>query len=296
MKLIEFRSGEKVESLKVILQRYFEKNLKDDSFDSFSLNPVVYVTDRKIKDFSYKVKAKAKIVLVIDDGKECAPLKVAFENKELVVFDKPYGLSTQGTLKRHEDNLYDQARLHYIKEKNFPSGLPYVGLHHRLDRDTSGLVLMTKMRSANKEISDLFKERKIKKSYIAFVEYGEKSFPKKWTCKAKIQRGFSKRHPFIFKVNDEGDEAITEFEVIKSVSPNYHILKCFPKTGRTHQLRVHLSYQGLPILGDRVYGRKKTALRLMLHAQELSFSFSGSEIRVLSSLDQEDLMSFLPEL
>ncbi|MCJ8276158.1 MAG: pseudouridine synthase, partial [Bdellovibrionales bacterium] len=214
MKLVEFKSGERKEKLGDILEEYFSKFLNDSSFEKFKKDHIVYVSDRRIRGLDYPVKPRAKIVVVLREGDFTSP-SVVFENKQIVILDKVIGLPTQGTLKKHEDNLYDQVRLHYLMEKNFPAGLPYVGLHHRLDRDTSGLVLMTKQRSVNKDVSDLFQKRKITKTYWAFCEKGESSIKPKWTYRCLIERGFSKRHPFIFKVSDKGDEAITDFKVLE---------------------------------------------------------------------------------
>lgn len=240
----------------------------------------VYVNDRKVVDDNRIIRPRSKILLVNKNSKK-PQLDIVLEEKEFIVLNKPHGLPTQKTLKRNEVNLYDQVRLFFILEKGFPSGLPYVGLHHRLDRDTSGLVLMAKMRSVNKEIADLFKNRQITKVYRARTEWTQKRPPAKWLEQNKILRGFHSKHRFYFKISKgSGDTAITEYQYVKSIEGEFHELLCFPKTGRTHQLRVQLKNLGWPILGDRVYGRKSTAQRMMLHAESLSFYLRGKEYRV----------------
>lgn len=279
--IVEFRSGKNKESLKVLL----EKNLKD----SFSFSDLsVYIGEKKVRDDKFILRPQSKVT-VVQKKVERLHLSIVYEDKELIVIDKPYGLPTQGTLKKQEANLYDYVRYHYYLEKRSPQGFPYVGLHHRLDRDTSGLVLMTKQRSANKEASDLFKLRKIHKTYYAYVEAGDKSPQKQWIYRCHIERSFSKRHPFIFKVSDKGDEAITEFKLLETIEDKYHLIECKPLTGRTHQLRVQLSHLGWPILGDRVYGRKKTAPRLMLHAAKLNFVWKGKDMNIESPLKKDEL-------
>ncbi len=248
------------------------------------INPqawAVYCNDRRIDRWDKSIRPRSKLVLAA----QFAPpvdLSTAYEDSKIVVLDKPADLPTQKTLKNFEDNLYDQARLFYLQSKAFPAGLPYVGLHHRLDRGTSGLVLMTKQRQANKEVSDLFKNRKIYKEYVAFVEWGDGSLPAKWRQTDPIKRGPAQKKRFYFKVDPSGESAISEFHVIDSVPEKYFMLACFPKTGRTHQLRVHLAHKGHPVLGDSVYGRKATASRLMLHARQLEFVFGGKKLKIES--------------
>ena len=102
----------------------------------------------------------------------------------------------------------------------------------------------------------------------------------------------SENFPFQFFVDDKvGDEAITEFRLVKSEEGKCHWIECFPKTGRTHQLRVHLSHLGWPILGDRVYGHKDSAPRLMLHAQRLKFLFQGQVIECEAPMSNTEGLS-----
>ncbi len=277
---IEFKSSETPERLSELVQ----KALSQANIAPQMQNPkkwVVYCNDRKHSDWKRLIRPRSKIVVV---DREAPPvnLEIAFENKEFLVVDKPQGLPTQKTLKTYEDNLFDQVRLFFIQQKSFPGGLPYVGLHHRLDRGTSGLVLLSKMRSANKEIADLFKDRTIEKEYEAYVEYEEGRLPSEWEQKDPIRRGSAKKKKFFFEVGEGGDSAHSKFRVLDKKEDHWYRLRALPKTGRTHQLRVHLSFKGHPVLGDSVYGRKKTASRLMLHAQSLNFKWRGEEIKISS--------------
>lgn len=241
----------------------------------------VYCNDRLVKGWKPKLRPKSRLVFAARFAPPLS-LEIAFEDKHIVVFDKPEGLPTQPTLKSYEDNLFFQARLFYLQEKKFPVGLPYVGLHHRLDRGTSGLVLMTKQRQANKEVSDLFKNRKITKEYEAIVEWGDGDLPSRWRQEDPIKRKTGQKKKFFFMVDPTGDSAISEFQVLEKKEGECFHVACFPKTGRTHQLRVHLSHKGHPILGDSVYGRKKSAPRLMLHAARLQFRFNGHDHEIRS--------------
>ena len=272
---LNFRIGEKAQSLESFVQSV--KSPKP----ILQKNWVAYVSHRRYDNWKRLVRARTQIVLVHKDIAN-PHLKIAYQDKNLIVLDKPTGLPTQKTLKKNETNLFEQVQIHFVLEKKFPVGLPYVGLHHRLDRDTSGLVLMTKQRSANKEVSLLFKDRKIKKTYLAKTEWVREIKKKKWIEKGSIARSPKKNQPFFFQVKKEGQSAQTEFEWVESCEDQWHLFKCYPKTGRTHQIRVHLAHCGFPVLGDRLYGNKESAPRLMLHAQALEFKFKGETIHVHS--------------
>ncbi len=278
---IEFKSSDYATPLKDIVAHGLKTaniNMAHESIKDWA----VYVNDRMMPSMNKSIRPRSRVLLV---SRKAPPvdLQITKEAKDWLILDKPTDLPTQKTLKAFEDNLYDQVRLYFIQQKDFPQGLPYVGLHHRLDRGTSGLVLMTKQRSANKEIADLFKHRKIQKQYIALVEEGETSPPEKWRQKDFIKRGSTSKLKFFFKVSDSGDEAISEFQRVETLPGLGHKILCRPKTGRTHQLRVQLAHKGFPILGDSVYGNKKSAPRLMLHAQSLEFPYKGEIQKVESS-------------
>lgn len=284
MLLHEFKTPPATDKLEALISNFLEAN----QFDfGESKDWVVYVNDRLYTQWGKSIRGRSKVVLV-SRKMDKPTLDIIFESKELIVLNKPETLPTQKTLKQVEDNLYDQVRKHYLLTKNFPQGLPYVGLHHRLDRMTSGLVLMTKQRSANKEISDLFKNKKIQKEYIAYCQWGKELPPQKWTEKNRVGRGKHKKHRFYFTVTKNGDEAITDFELMESCEGKWHKFKCRPRTGRTHQLRVQLAHKGYPIIGDWVYGEKLAHQRLMLHARKLEFQFKDQKLSVLAEPTWEE--------
>ncbi|MEM7645266.1 MAG: RluA family pseudouridine synthase [Pseudomonadota bacterium] len=277
MDYFEFKTGDRGARLTDLIEKHLDEKASLFSFKEWA----IYVSHRKVHSEKLSVRPRS-MIFGVRIKQEFPKLEVAFENRELIVFDKPSGLSTQKTLYQDEINLYDLGKLMFLGQKGMPQGFPYLGLHHRLDRDTSGLVLMTKMRSANKAIADLFSHRKIKKSYLAFCEFGQGNPQQSWVEKNRIRKGRHKRHKFFFEVGDEGQEAVSEFECLKSVDKRWHQLSCRPRTGRTHQLRVQLAHCGWPILGDRIYGDKKSASRLMLHAQALEFPWKGEVLKIES--------------
>lgn len=276
--LLETRSPDHPVLVIDVLQPLLKKEKRGERIAD-QKNWALYCNDRLWKDWKKKIRARSKMVFV-DRKAEARPLAVVFEDKSLIILNKPEGLPTQKTLKSFEANLYDQVRHHYILMKDFPSGLPYVGLHHRLDRDTSGLVLMTKQRSANKEVADLFKDHKIEKKYLAYAEWGDGQMPSSWRQEDLIARGSTKKKKFFFEVSDQGDHAVTEFKRLEHKEGEWFLVHCSPKTGRTHQIRVQLRSKGYPILGDVVYGDKSRAKRMMLHAHSLEFVFEGKKVEV----------------
>ncbi len=282
---IESKTSEDWILAKDLIQKLLEKtnqSLKESQW-------VLYVNEDRWDDWNKKIKPRTKIVLIKKLAQE-PEIHIVKQEDGWVVVNKPYNLPTQATLKRFEDNLYERVRKHFVVKKNYPKKIPYVGLHHRLDRGTSGLVLMTLKKSFNKEVSSLFKERRIQKEYICYTEPGVKAPPQFWREENFIKRESAKKKKFFFQVSDNGDKAISEFKLIDR-NDHYNIIKCFPKTGRTHQLRVQLSHLGYPILGDAVYGRKKSAPRLMLHAFSLGFKINGQDYKVECDPDWPEIIT-----
>lgn len=233
-----------------------------------------YVKDRRADNADLFVKRKAIVSVLVPDTCfskkpfQIKPEHIAFEDSDIVIADKPIGLSTQGTQVFGEDHLYGALIAHYTERH--PNRLAYVGMHHRLDRETSGLVIFTKKPSMNKPIAEQFQEHKITKRYLAVVQGAA---PKKaWTVKAPIGRIHSKVKEFRFGIDlKKGEAAETRFTPVKSISDELHLVECQPITGKTHQIRIHLAHSGLPIVGDSVYGVKNGG-RMMLHAYQLSLT------------------------
>ena len=284
MFFLELRTPDRFVSIDEAMGLALKKRLKEEAL---SQDHYFYVNEKRQNSIKFKVRPSSRFLFYFDlkdSHFKSQPMQdswVVHEDKEIVVINKPAGLSTQQTLKSHETHLFGEARLYYLKKHNWPMNLPYVGLHHRLDRDTSGLVLMTKKKGANKEVSELFKSRKIIKKYMALVEAGTEKPPEKWVERGRIKRGFSPKHPFIFKVaKTGGNDALSEFRYMRSLEDGTHLVEAFPKTGRTHQLRVHLAHKDWPIIGDRVYNPNEKGEGLKLHAYRLDFQLKGKDFSV----------------
>jgi RluA family pseudouridine synthase len=201
--------------------------------------------------------------------------RILFEDDDLIVIDKPPGLPAQPTVDENRDNLFTALKRFLSRERGFED--PYLGVHQRLDRDTSGAVLFTKSQRVNAAIADVFAKRQGVKIYQALTvprpESGLASQPRQeWTIRNQLGRVMPKLKQARYgAVRSGGVHAETSFRVLAEY-PRGVWLKAIPKTGRTHQIRVHLFEYGLPILGDDLYGPAVNAApRLMLHAVELSF-------------------------
>lgn len=193
---------------------------------------------------------------------------VIFEDENVIVLDKPAGL-----LSMKKGEYSTEATL-----EDF--GL----LVHRLDRDTSGVVILAKNESTQKLLRKQFQDRKVKKTYYAVV-CGR---PKLDEAMIDLPLARNLRRPTTFQVDPNGKPAQTHYKALKT-NDKYSLLELRPTTGRTHQLRVHLNYLGVPILGDPVYGEPKSRpTRLYLHAKELEITIPKSQRKVFQSeLPQE---------
>lgn len=199
---------------------------------------------------------------------------IVLDRDGVVAANKPSGLSTQRTRVSDRRNL--QALLIDIL------GDPGLRAVHRLDRDTSGVVLFARDRASTAALHKQFRERTIHKTYQAVVTPAPAQ--EAWTVKGYIERMVapsSKPGPLMFCLTDgpEGKHSETGFRRL-AVNGDCALIEARPVTGRTHQLRVHLAHGGHPIMGDRMYGDPQNAQRLMLHAAALEFSIGDEALRL----------------
>jgi 23S rRNA pseudouridine1911/1915/1917 synthase len=212
---------------------------------------------------------------------------ILFEDEDLIAVDKPPGLPAQPTLDESRDNLFAAVNRSLSNRNRIEK--PYVGVHHRLDRDTSGVVLFTKSERVNAAVAETFAKHRVTKIYHALTVPRGTSGLKEWTVKNYLGNISSKSKRARYgAVKSDGKFAETSFRVFEEYPAGIWI-EAIPRTGRTHQIRVHLSEYGLPILGDDLYGPNplhSTAPRLMLHAAELIFPHpvTGRGIRIKSPL------------
>jgi 23S rRNA pseudouridine1911/1915/1917 synthase len=197
---------------------------------------------------------------------EDIPLHIIYEDSDLLVVDKPAGLAVHPA-PGHPAHTLVNAILGYLPGLAEDAGSLRPGIVHRLDKDTSGLIVVAKNRLAQANLSEQFKSRRVSKSYLVLVK--GKLTPEKGTIEADIGRDPHNRQRMA--VVAEGREARTEYRVVRYIG-KYSLLEIKPETGRTHQIRVHLAAIGFPVVGDVTYGFKSPHLsRQFLHASRLGF-------------------------
>ena len=206
---------------------------------------------------------------------EDIPLEILYEDEAIICINKPVGMVVHPA-PGHPTGTFVNALLHHCKSLPLQDLRP--GIVHRLDKDTSGVLLAAKTLDAHKQLIESFSNRRIDKEYLT-ITVGKPS-------KASIDSPIG-RHPVKRKemaIVETGRHALTHFEVIDS-REGFSFVRVKPVTGRTHQIRVHLKTQNAPILGDPIYGpenlsRKMGANRTLLHAHRLSFSHPSTGERV----------------
>jgi len=202
---------------------------------------------------------------------EDIPLNIIYEDDDLLVVDKPAGLAVHPA-PGHPGHTLVNAVLNYLPglAENGDSLRP--GIVHRLDKDTSGLLLVAKNRVAHANLSEQFKSRSVAKSYLVLVR--GKLTPESGFIEAAIGRDPRNRQRMA--VVSRGREARTEYRVVRYVG-DCSLLEIKPETGRTHQIRVHLAAIGFPVMGDTTYGVKSSHLsRQFLHAAKLGFKLPST--------------------
>lgn len=227
-------------------------------------------------------------------------LSIVYEDDELLVVNKQAGI----TVNRSETTLHQVTLQDLIEKEDKINSkdedsefIQRSGVVHRLDKETSGLILVAKNSSAFRNLQAQFKERTVEKSYLALA-HGN-IVPK--TGEINVPVGRLPWNRKRFGIIAGGRPSITSYEVIESLSngkENFSLVRLFPKTGRTHQIRVHLKYINHPILGDPLYGGRKTSRedrktleRFFLHAEAISFFHPKTNERMMFRADLPEELS-----
>ncbi len=200
------------------------------------------------------------------------PVSVVYEDDDLLVVDKPAGMVVHPAPGHPQDTLVNALLTRLPELSRAEEGLR-PGIVHRLDKDTSGLMVVAKNRRAHENVSRQIKEREIRKVYIALATgYLE---PAEGTIRTHIGRDPRNRKRMAVVVG--GREAETSYSLLERL-PGYTLVEAFPRTGRTHQIRVHFSSLGYPLAGDTLYGGKSPRLgRQFLHAHVLGLRLPATE-------------------
>lgn len=205
---------------------------------------------------------------------ENIPLDILFENADLLVINKPAGMVVHPAVGHGMGTLVN-AVLGYIPDIEGIGGEERPGIVHRLDKDTSGIILVAKNERAHRWLQDQFRLRQVEKIYLALVDGAPPTLSGR--VEAAIGRDPSHRKKMSVTSPGKGREAISEYRVLEKFK-EHALLEFHPLTGRTHQIRLHCTLLGCPIVGDRVYGRKKPSIdidRHFLHAYRLKIVLPG---------------------
>ncbi len=241
---------------------------------------------------SFRVEPGDRVAVVLPEEApelvlpEDIPLDVVYEDEVMLVVNKPAGMVVHPAV-GHPSGTLVNALLAYCPAVADVGGLERAGIVHRLDKDTSGVIVVAKDEETRTALQRLFKRRRVDKTYLALVE--DRIEPREGIIEAPIGR--DKRNRKRMAVVRSGREAYTAYRVREYVG-DYSLLEVRPRTGRTHQVRVHLAWIGYPIVGDAVYGRRRQELlrdRFFLHAARLEFEHpsSGEKLVVEAPLPQE---------
>ena len=256
---------------------------------------------------SYKIRKDDLITVRITDDTvtelipEAIPLNLIYEDRNLLVVDKPAGMVVHPA-PGHPGGTLLNALLAYYPELA-AAGSERPGIVHRLDQDTSGLILVAKSERIQRQLQRQFKERTVHKAYLALLE--GHLHPAWGRIEAPIGR--DPHHRQRMAVLSGGREAITEYHVreqfahtIGQAAGDYSLVQAEPRTGRTHQIRVHFASIKHPVVGDTVYGRRRSGLpvpRQFLHAHQLGFKHpvTGQRMELEAPIppDLADLLDLL---
>jgi 23S rRNA pseudouridine1911/1915/1917 synthase len=249
-------------------------------------NDIIILPSKKLKlDELITVNLETNLQNKIKASK--IELDILYEDKDILIVNKPAGMVVHPGAGNHENTLVNALIFKYKKNLSNINGDLRPGIVHRIDKDTSGILVVAKNNLAHSKIGDQFSNHTIKRKYLALV-WGVVR-PLNGKIKTLISR--SKKNRQLMSVSEvNGKQAITNYQTIKVFDikniPKISLLECQLETGRTHQIRVHFSYKNNPLLGDKQYGKKnikfkkvdkdfETKLKLLnrqaLHAKSLGF-------------------------
>ncbi len=254
-------------------------------------NQKILVNDKKIKS-SYKVQENDVITLEEEKPKEISlkaqniPLEIIYEDNDIIVVNKPKGMVVHPANGNPDGTLVNAIMAICKNSLSGIGGEIRPGIVHRLDKDTSGIIIIAKNDKAHINLSEQIKNHEVKKTYIAIV----RGVVKENQATINMPIGRSNKDRKKMAISKNGKEAITHFKVLKRY-PEYTVLEVNIETGRTHQIRVHLAQIGYPCIGDETYssGKNKWGIKgQALHAKSLEFKHptTGKQMKLEAKLPE----------
>ena len=271
MEITPEMEGERIDKcisnyLESLSRSYIQKIIKDGK---------AYVNDAVVKA-NYKVKVDDKVQFEIPDCEEPdippqdIPLDILYEDKDILIVNKPKDMVVHPAPGHYEGTLVNAIMFHCKDELSGINGVLRPGIVHRIDKDTTGSIIICKNDEAHRKIAQQLKEHSITRKYRAIV-YG-RIMEEEGTVNAPIGRHPTDRKKMAINEKN-GKPAVTHYKVLERFD-KYTYIECQLETGRTHQIRVHMTSIGHPLLGDEVYGSGKNPYHLQgqtLHAMILGF-------------------------
>lgn len=230
--------------------------------------------NNKTPKSNYKLRALDEIEVTFSEPEvlrveaEEIPINILYEDKDVVVVNKPQGMVVHPAPGNYNGTLVN-ALLYHCKDLSSINGIIRPGIVHRIDKDTSGVLVVAKNDESHNKLSDQLKDHSMKREYYALVEGRLKN--DKGIIDKPLAR--NKRDRLKIGIVEGGKRAVTHYEVLERFN-GYTLIKCILETGRTHQIRVHMASIGFPLVGDPLYGFKKQRFKLkgqVLHAKTLGF-------------------------
>jgi len=279
--------------LDVFLMEFSESNrlgFSRTSLQSLIKASAVFVDGHPLTKTNHKVKSGQKIEFFVPDkekqllGPENIPLNIVYEDDDLIILDKPAGLVVHPAPGNYEHTLVNALLHRFKKLSDINPNRP--GIVHRLDKETSGIIVVAKNNATHLNLVKQFADHSIKRIYVALVK-GRMEFNEN-IIEMPIGRHPYKRENMSVGFTKSTRYAKTYYRTLKRDSL-WSLVELEPYTGRTHQLRVHLAFIGHPVLGDSKYGKQNEFVRLALHARYLGFIHpsSGKFVEFVSPMPKE---------
>ena len=285
--IIMFRISPTKVRLDIYLSTKFDTTISRSLWQKYIKAGYVSVNNKVATTPKFEVDETDEIALNLPEKEQAdVDLPILYEDDDVIVVNKPSGLLTHA-----KGGLSDEPTVAEIirPKTSFATDTDRPGIIHRLDRDTSGLLIIAKNPESAAHLQRQFAERTAKKTYIAITD----GKPKLNAAKIDLPIGRNPSAPSTFRIDPNGKPAQTTYHVLAE-NDAQSLVELKPTTGRTHQLRVHLAHLNTPILGDRVYG-KSSDCRMMLHAQKLEITLPSGERKVFEATIPDEFKRFFPE-